>query len=165
MTAAVSAVALHDPDPIRAARAVIDQGRIVFPNEMRVPEGLSGIFVVPVRDEGGSVVDIAGWRPSDGTLATWLGTAWCIGEDWLAEPYYVLRDDGALSVFATPMSWLRADRRGVVIIDYRAAARHLQSLGTPLLAEDFTHGLALRKRLTIAPPVVLIPSIDDKVAA
>lgn len=160
----IPTAALYDPDPIRAARVVIDGDRLIFPGELREPMDLSGVFVVPVRDEGGAVIDMAGWRPADGALATWCGTAWCLGEDWLAKPFYALRADGALNVFTTPLSWLCASRRGIVIIDHRAAARHLLWRG-PLLAEDFAHGLVLRKKLTIAPPVVLIPSNNERIAA
>ena len=152
------------PDMMIAAQVHLHApGRFCLPQDMRVPAELTGVFLFLCRDEAGDAIDVASWRPSDGAVATMHGVAWCIGEDLLCEPYHVLREDMALAVFRSPLSWLQAERCGICILDYRRASYALRD-HYPVLAEDFAHATDLDKALTIRPRI-LLPSIDDRIAA
>ncbi len=56
--------------------------------------------------------------------------------------------DHPLVIHRAPIGWLRAGCRGVVVLDWRAAAVDLLGLWTAIVAEDVGHGLEIRRRLT-----------------
>lgn len=147
--AGVPAAALTDPDPVRAARVLIEGRRFHFPDELRTPDGLTGTFIMPVFDEAGGVCDLAAWVPATGATATWLGVAWALGQHEFPYPISVLRPDGAVHVFRDPIAWLRADRRGIVIVDPAQARWRLLRDGAPLIAQSLEHARVLKQIVSI----------------
>ncbi|MGJ0506993.1 MAG: hypothetical protein ACR652_07600 [Methylocystis sp.] len=104
--------------------------------------------LIPARDESADVVDLAAWGLERGELALWRGALPALGLDNLERP----RGDGPLVAHETVLSWLRADREGVFIIDPSRAARWLD--GVTLGVMDHEFGRRLREELTIAPRIV-----------
>ncbi len=71
-------------------------------------------FTIAVID-GGEIIDIAAWQPSTHQLASWLDNAFAIEQDAIFNPA-TYAFGGALHVHRTPIEWLRAGRRGIVIL-------------------------------------------------
>lgn len=67
-------------------------------------------------EDRGEVIDLIAWQPRTGTLASWRGQAFCLGDmDDIFNPATYFAGD-ALRVHATPLDWLLADRDGIVIV-------------------------------------------------
>jgi hypothetical protein len=69
-----------------------------------------------------------------GALASWLGQAFCLGDlDDVFNPatYFA---DGALHVHETPLQWLVAERRGIVIV--RRDLAHAYLKGRRVVCDD-----------------------------
>jgi hypothetical protein len=97
------------------------------------------------------VSDLAAWQPSTGRLMTRLGAVGLLGQREAEEAH----DDISarpVSVWRTPLNWLRAGRKGVVIIDREMAAHILG--GLPVIPDDAQHGRALLA-LRVPPPRVM----------
>ena len=60
--------------------------------------------------------DLIAWEPWTGKLASWCGTAACLGDldDVFNTGTYFA--GGALRVHASPLEWLKAGREGIVIL-------------------------------------------------
>ena len=82
--------------------------------------GVAAILIL-ARDATGDVADLVAWRPRDEQIATLLGRAAMLGEEQLFDPV----GDLPVAVCRTPLEWLQADRRGVVILDADRAGRIL----------------------------------------
>ena len=102
----VNALSLATPDPVFLAVGHKARDGRFEPSE-RGPTWCA----VEVRDEVGQHVDWALWRGLD--TCTWEGRAFALGEPEIWNPV-----DAAvgLRVFKAPLDWLRAKRRGVVIL-------------------------------------------------
>jgi hypothetical protein len=62
------------------------------------------------------VIDLIAWQPHTGTVASWRGQAFCLGDvDDIFNPATYFAGD-ALRVHPTPLDWLLADREGIVIV-------------------------------------------------
>ena len=60
------------------------------------------------------------WCPATGSVATWCGRAFALGEDNVANPgTYAF--DNALHIYADPLDWLRDRGRGIVIVRWDLA--------------------------------------------
>jgi hypothetical protein len=105
------------------------------------------------------VADLVAWQPSTGRLATRLGVAGLLGQRQAEEACDDLA--AAVQVWRTPLSWLRAGRVGVVIVDPELAA-HLLS-GLPVIPEDIEFGHSLIA-LQLPPPRVIF-SASGRLAA
>jgi hypothetical protein len=104
-------------------------------------------FIVIARDEFGVTDDMVAFD-GQGRLATGLGRARLIGEQMILAP----RLGEPLRVFEDVWAWLRADRDGVVILDWRVAASRLADVS--LAADTVEFGQILRERLARpAPPI------------
>jgi hypothetical protein len=77
------------------------------------PEGVRA-FIFKVEDFGCNI-DLVAWEPKRGSLATWRGVAFALGQDAIFNPASYF-DGSALGVHRTPLEWLRAERSGVVIL-------------------------------------------------
>ncbi|MGJ0508414.1 MAG: hypothetical protein ACR652_15085 [Methylocystis sp.] len=104
--------------------------------------------IIPARDEFADVVDIAAWGLERGELALWRGAVPALGLENVARPQI----DGPLIAHESVLSWLRADREGVFIIDAARAARWLD--GVTLGVMDHEFGRRLREELTVTPQIV-----------
>jgi len=84
--------------------------------------------IVPACEEG-AIVDLVAQRLGDGRLLSRLGLVDLLGWDELQKA----RDSGApLLVYGDVLTWLRGQGRGAVLLDWRAAHRHLDGLATLL---------------------------------
>jgi hypothetical protein len=106
-----------------------------------------------VTDSDGEAVDLVGWQPRTGQLGSWRGYAWGLGQEDVFLPRFT--DHDGLHVWRTPLEWLQAARRGVVIFRPRLAAELLADAG-PLIAMDLEHGEELRAALQRPGPRNLI---------
>lgn len=104
-----------------------------------------------VRDRQGRAIDIVCWDPDTDRLGTWLGAAWAIGQATVLAP----RMSEGLVVHRTPLGWLRARFRGVVILDYGRACSYLDA-AAPLIAEDRKHRRELIDALMRPAPRILV---------
>jgi hypothetical protein len=149
----VSERAVHDPEPVRAAQVVWPEpGR--FDLAQHLPDGAQAsralLFVVT---DAGEAVDLIAWHPRTGQLGSWRGYAWGLGQEEALCPR--ITDHDGLHVWRTPLQWLQANRRGVVIFRPRLAAELLVDAG-PLIAMDIKHGQELRQALQRPGPRILI---------
>lgn len=145
----VSPLAVGTPWAIGAARVVIEPGGLYVPN----PIG-SYSYILPCIGAGG-LIDLACWIPATGEIASRLGVAAMLGQRQAEEAV----DDVTahpVPVWRSPLSWLRAARTGIVVVD-AVRAGHLLS-GLVLLAEDAAHADDLRRRLRVRPPRIMIAS-------
>jgi hypothetical protein len=117
-----------------------------------------GTMVFLIRNHIGDPVDIVAWAPPR-PLALWCSRGCMLG----AENLFGFRMREALEVHETPLAWLRAACRGVVIIDPQKSADLLR-LALPLEAASIEHGQALRQLLEVRPRI-LVPSSVDRGAA
>jgi hypothetical protein len=114
-------------------------------------------LILPVLDRGG-VVDWCAWAIHSGTIATRLGGGAILGGDLVG------RDTGdgvtvpALPVLPSPIDWLRARRRGLVILDYGRAAFDLA--GVTIIAADHQHAANLRRAIRVPLPVVRVRIVE-----
>ena len=139
--------------------------RFSFREDLREPaEGVSA-FLIAVRDESGAIVDLAAWRPREGWLATWRGVGWALGAHEYPSPLDALHDGGAVRVFRSPMDWLRADRRGLVLLDHVTARWRFARDGMPIIADDLVHAKRLKQVLAVKPVPIILPNITERLAA
>ena len=76
-------------------------------------------------DDRGEVTDLIAWQPHTGTVASWRAQAFCLGDvDDIFNPATYFAGD-ALRVHATPLDWLLADRKGIVIVQPELAPAYL----------------------------------------
>ena len=163
-----------DLDPLVAAgvgwRAITDavpvHARItVSKDTFEFDEEGSGAFVLPVRLKStvtpeaaapieairdGAVIDLVAFHPS-------YPTRWALrtaAAEWLGaiEPQYL--DPEPLAVWRTPLGWLQAGCRGLVLLSKERESRYrvLSSLGA-IIAEDQRHAVELRQELGRPWPV------------
>lgn len=66
-------------------------------------------------EDCGEAIDIAARQPRTGKLATLLGTGFAIGQEAIFNPATYFAGD-ALLVHETPLQWLLAERKGIVIL-------------------------------------------------
>jgi hypothetical protein len=106
-------------------------------------------FIVIARAEFGVTNDLVGFD-CRGRLASWLRRAPLLGEQMIFAP----RLGEPLRVFEDVWRWLRADRDGVVILDWRVAARRLEDVS--LCVDSVEFGQILRERLTRPAPQIFV---------
>ena len=106
-------------------------------------------IVVPIFDEDGTLVDLGAWSQQHNRFALWRGAAPALGLENIFAP----RIDGPLVAHPNVLSWLRAERRGVLIVDAKAAATRLA--GVTLRVEDPAFGRQIIEKLSITPRVVI----------
>lgn len=142
--------------PIRQGN-IVDVGANRFEFEILCRSCWSGggkpAIVIPVYDLQGDLVDLAAWGPKTNRLWTWRGLAWALGQHTVFAP----RLSEGLLVHRTPLGWLRAGCKGVVIINPRMAREYLIAAG-PLIAEDAKHCQELAAVLTQSPPPIYVAS-------
>jgi hypothetical protein len=115
-------------------------------------EGGPLAFITPVRIAG-DLVDLAAWRPMQPNR--WLlrtGSGWCLGEQAILGDW-----QGALTLQATPLDWLRSGCEGVVVLDWSSSeVRQLANLQTVRVSDPAVGRMLLD---TLSRPARL-PSIE-----
>jgi hypothetical protein len=119
----------------------------------------TGAMIFIINDHTGGVIDLAAWAPPQ-PPALWMARGSMLG----AENLFGFRMREALEIHPTPLEWLRAGCRGVVIINPQKSADLLRR-AEPLQASSFAHGRTLRKLLEVRPPRILVPSPTSRRAA
>jgi hypothetical protein len=137
-----------------------DSGRSAYVMPVRTisllgPEGADPIEVI--RD--GSIVDLIAFHPAHPDLwalrhglANWLGAV---------EPQYL--DPDPVPVWRTPLAWLRAGCRGLVLLGDRASQYRILTLLHSIVAEDDGHAAELRCLLARPWPVPQVVSSQAEV--
>jgi hypothetical protein len=113
----------------------------------------SDALVFLARDDCGDPADFVAWSPKSDRLASWWGIP-LLGMECLDEPR--IDADGALAVFTDPVKWLVGERNGVLVVNFKNAARLLRH-AAPLRAGSATEAQRIQKLITAAPPRVLAP--------
>jgi hypothetical protein len=130
----------------------------------RGPDGRLTAVIIPVLGIRGRVIDLCAWRHGSGRLGTWLGHAFALGEGQIHQAATYAFDRG-LVVHRTPLGWLRAGRRGIVIIDEPRAYERLAHVPR-LEPEDARHAAEIRRLLTPPKPsVTILPRTASRRAA
>ena len=123
-------------------------------------EGAVAALMFLALDQLGEPIDLVAWSPKPHRLAAWYGAA-LLGSEQIWGPR--LANEGALAVYEDPFDWLRADRRGVVIIDPTTAAPLLHEAGH-LVAPSVDAGKRLLCLVTPPTPrisVLLAASLES----
>jgi len=148
---------------VMASPIAIRVARVGFDNRGRYHPNLLGdlALIIPVTTPRG-VVDFCAWSPRTGATATRLGAGAMLGG------HLVGRDisDGvtvpSLRVFPTPLHWLRARRRGIVILN---PARAAVALAGVVLEAISPHDAAdLRRALLLPAPNVRVRYLERDAA-
>jgi len=78
--------------------------------------------------------DTVFWQPRYGTIATYANRAFALGEAAINDPgTYAL--DCSLNIYADPLEWLRAERDGIVVLDWNVAFDRLRDAPRITIAE------------------------------
>lgn len=105
------------PQPLRQSHIDWLLSHGVTIDAMIYPEAMlasGGTFYFPDDD--------AFWEPKNNNKLT---GHFCLGADEILETSHY-SFDGALPVFETPLQWLKANRRGIVVIDWSRAFDNLR---------------------------------------
>ncbi|MGH6864621.1 MAG: hypothetical protein ACREDO_00185 [Methyloceanibacter sp.] len=138
--AGVSDQALIEPWPLRGDRVMFSGKTFDFAGDAAEAPKRALIFCAEDR---GRCVDWIAWAPSSGTLASWRGVAFCLGDvDAIFNPASYFAGDG-LRVHRTPLDWLRAGREGIVLLRREMAFAYLANVQRIVVA-DAEHGRQLR---------------------
>jgi hypothetical protein len=145
----ISAVDLGTPWSVLADRVVFEGEFFLFADD--IGEKGEPAFTFVVFSNTG-FLDIVAWDPRTNRLAPWFGLGFSLGERQIHHPYPL---HPGLPVFRSPIGWLRAGRRGIVIVRAEFTGVVLATV-TLLLAEDEQHQRDLQK---IFPPGCRGPEI------
>jgi hypothetical protein len=148
----VPARSLVYPELPARARVTLFPDRPLFDFANDVGEDGVPAFVFLARDEFGDACDLVAWAPGEARVAVWLGRASMLGLDQLWQPR--LMQEGALPVCETPLEWLRAERRAVVILDPTRARWSLYR--TNLIVSDVAFGCRVREALRWPAPQIFV---------
>jgi hypothetical protein len=126
-----------------AATTVRFDGRFFIPD----PDGEKAlIFRATDRDE---VIDLIAWSPRSDEIGSFLGVAFCLGDqDQLYNPATWFAG-GGLCIHKSLLEWLRASRRGIVIIDPKQTYAMLRQVPRLVFTDA---ALARQVREWLQPP-------------
>lgn len=138
----VAAAALSRPYPVLTDDVVFLPGqRFEFARYGKDEAAVSALTIVVTGSDG--PIDIFAWQPRTQQAALWLGKGFALGEHQIHPRL------GPLEIRSSVLSWLAADRRGIVIIRPWVAWVRLWDVGE-FVAEDVPHREELERLLT--PP-------------
>lgn len=122
------------------------------------------MFINAVRAFTGEILDMVAWSPSPLTKLRLMGRAFALGEAAIdmGATYF---GSGALQVWRSPLDWLRAEGRGIVIVDRSGVYERLRDVPS-IAGEDLEHGRQLQNALIPRRPRarVVVPSTSRKAA-
>jgi hypothetical protein len=117
-----------------------------------VDDGGQGAMIFAALDQLGVPVDLCAWSPPRAT-ALWLGHGALLGAERVLAPRI---HEHYLMVHESPLAWLRASRKGVVVLDMNNAAPLLRDQRLLVTSPDY--GAELEEALTLRPKIF----IDDE---
>ena len=138
----VEQAALRYPQPLRA-NGIVYRSDGSF--EFAIDTGhrrITQAFTILATTTFGAV-DIVAWQPETNQIASWLNRAFALGEEQIWAPRL---GDEPLPIWRTPLNWLRAGRKGIVILRPEVACLQLDCV-SGVCAEDFAHAEALERIL------------------
>jgi hypothetical protein len=105
----VEEAAMGNPWVIRGTQVYFDGDTFEF-----VSRGVQAIIFC--ADDCGEAVDLVAWHSQTGRLATWRGSAFCLGDlEHVFNPATWFMS-GGLRVHQNPLDWLLSRRDGIVIL-------------------------------------------------
>ena len=136
----------HDPNflamALATAQVVFDEHAPSFNWREPGDDDGEGAICILARNRFGEVADVVAWSPRSGHVATHYGRLSVLGGQHVFGP----RLSGPLVVHATPLEWLRAGRRGVVVIEPSRARDALEGQSLEVADPDFGQALADKLR-------------------
>ena len=128
------------PSPILARCEFFEQDRFDFAND-----GEPAAVIQAIGPDGCEVVDFVAWALSDPSVfGTACGRAAVLGVDQIQNPA-TYHAGQPLAVHRTPLAWLQAQCRGVVILNARTAPMHLVEALGPIAGDDVEHAREIAK--------------------
>jgi hypothetical protein len=136
---------LNDCSPLED-QVIFEHGRFEFTRHLSRHDKPSVALIFLCRDEHGLPIDLVAWDPLTGELATRHRRGAMLGAE------YVLRRgaSGEISVFSSPLDWLRTYGHGVVLIEVRNGAEKLRPAKL-LIADNTALGRKLKRALNSRP--------------
>ena len=101
--------------------------------------------------------DIVFWQRDTGDIATWDGRAFALGQERIGEAA-TYSFDCALNIFASPLDWLRADRDGIVVVDWCLAFDRLRDAPRIAIAESLLPLYRRHMKPARMPDLFVIPA-------
>jgi hypothetical protein len=99
--------------------------------------------------------DVVYWNPRVAKLATRNGRAFALGEDAITNPgTYAF--DNRLDIYPDPLTWLRAKRDGIVILDWSRAWSRLQDAPRVGVSESLFATYSRHMRPPAGPEVFVL---------
>jgi hypothetical protein len=155
----VPVCALVEPDPIRKS-VVLPVSPTCFDFASAGDENAIGAVLILARDIMGDPQDVIAWNAKTGLLRSLYGRARVLGEDEVLMPR--LDCGGCIRIWRNPLDWLRARRRGVVLLNGITSASLLAEVGS-LVVDDAAHRREVLR--VIARPLPLIHIADRREVA
>jgi hypothetical protein len=120
------------------------------------------IFRAYDRDD---VTHLIAWQPHTGTVASWQGQAFCLGDvDDVFNPATYFAGE-ALRLHATPLDWLLADREGIVIVRPDLAPAYLSQCQR-IRCSNAAYARKLEQMLQPRRPLVgILVEVNERAAA
>jgi hypothetical protein len=155
MRQGVPAPALIWPDYPARALVVFRTDQPLFDFAADLPVDLDdepiSAMVFLALDEAGSPIDLVAWATKPYRIASWFGATPFLGAESLLAPRL---GQVGLKVFPDPLSWLKAERDGVVIVHPEDAKWRI--VGERLIVSDGAFGRELREKLSLPQPRIAI---------
>lgn len=129
--------------------------------------GTPAAVIEVIGDDAETVVDLCAWlvdQPQQ--FATALGHADGLGV-WQVQNPATYFGGRPLLVHKTPLAWLQANCRGVVILNERSAPRWLAAAPGPIAGQDVAHARSIARMLAgyFDPESILAPVKARRIAA
>jgi len=155
----VDALSLGSPWHILVDRVVFDGSGTFHFSRDAGDDRAEHVFTIAVIGLGVGIVDICAWHREADRFALWLGAGYALGQTQVELPHLE-----PLPIWRSPLAWLRAGRRGIVILRPEIAWSRL--IDVPVLAETIDHGRELKRLL--APPFkskIFVPTNNAELVA
>jgi hypothetical protein len=153
--------AFHRHDVVvRADVHLIDGGRFIFADEAREETETTVALVFVAYDELGVPDDLVAWPPRTKVAVTWLGRRSYLGDAFGPR----LGPHGGVVVHPDPLTWLRADRDGLVLVDPDLAREQLRHAGPFVVDDDLDLAQRLESALTLPSPEIIVISARQEAA-
>jgi len=121
---------------------VVGADHVTFDDKAGFDFDAAGTRAIIFRAEDASITaDLIAWSAHENRLASWRGTAFCLGDrDQCFSPASWFGGD-ALRIHASPLEWLRDDRVGIVILKPELCWTHLRHVPRVICPNDITAAL------------------------
>jgi hypothetical protein len=125
--------------------------RFEFGRNLRDAGGAVVALIIPAYDDAGFLEDLVALDLDNGALGCWRGRAPMLG----AENLYSWRLCEPLMMEETALDWIKADRKGVFVIDPQRASQQLRMV-EPLGVTRAAFGRRMRDALIVRSPRIVV---------